>query len=190
MKKLLITTLVASSMAASVYADGMAHSHSAHHMGSWYARGQAGIVLAFPGSPALTYDTALAGVGVGYKFNNMFSADVLLNYYGATTDAPTPGTAVSNSAVSASINGYAGWVNSSKFVPYLTVGVGTNFTPREFSFAGATDRGFLTLGGGVKMQMVRSVDFDLGYRYGTTFNGGLFSGTATHQILAGVLYSF
>ena len=204
MKKLLFTTLALGSMAASVYADAMTHHH-VHRDSSvgtrtfrsqMYTRLEVGssiqhfkegflmedTTLSYDPVKALAsqklvknMDSSVGSIGLGYKFNRTFDADIKATYAGS-------------SIVSLSANLY-GMYNtpSSRFAPYATVGVGHHVYLRNIKFS--SERAFFTLGLGVRMDLMKSLDADFGYRFATSFKKP-FKNMQIHQILGGVLYHF
>lgn len=138
------------------------------------------------------------GVGVGYKFDNNFRADVNAQLRNSKHESKT--TEYKSKAVF--VNGYYDFDSSSIFTPYVTAGVGyaqndmeklstgnTNVTNKNFAY----NAGF-----GSKINVSNDVDLDLGYKF---VNLGEFkSKNATnevskrkahaHEVSAGVIFSF
>jgi opacity protein-like surface antigen len=116
--------------------------------GAWYLRGDIGYVatrdyeISYDGSAGyqefLNEDfsnTWLIGVGVGYKFNHFFRADLTLDYRAEwdfeanTVCASSCGATLNDEYGSGSMytllaNIYFDWENSSSFTPYIGGGVG------------------------------------------------------------------
>ena len=170
-----------------------------------YVRGDIGASKMFKGTQ--TDDNPLSGsfndvkpvysVGVGYKFDNNFRADVNAQLRNSKHESAT--TEYKSKAVF--VNGYYDFDSSSIFTPYVTAGVGyaqnkmdglatetTNVTNKNFAY----NAGF-----GSKVNVAKDVDLDLGYRF---VNLGDFksktSNTVTtrkahaHELSAGVIFSF
>lgn len=136
-------------------------------------------------------------VGVGYKFDNNFRADVnaqLRNSKHESNEREYKSKAVF-------VNGYYDFDSSSIFTPYVTAGVGyaqnnmnklatgnTNVEVRNVAY----NAGF-----GSKVNVAKDVDLDFGYKF---VNLGKFKSKAgettaelkahAHELSAGVIFSF
>lgn len=170
--------------------------------GAWYLRGDIGYVatrnyeVSYDGSAGHQEfinedfsDTWLVGVGVGYKFNHFFRADLTLDYR-ATWDFEANtvclggcGAALNDEYGSGSMytvlaNVYLDWENESKFTPYVGGGAGLAYIniDRQYglNFGGTSYSSFESEGSwkfaaaamaGVTMDVTHNFAIDANYRY-------------------------
>jgi opacity protein-like surface antigen len=202
MKKLLCTSLVALSVVASGAAFGAPSTAAKAKKTGFYVRGDVG------GGSFKSEDMAkakigpVAGIGVGYKFDDMFRADIIGQYRSFKVSADT----ITFSTYALLANGYLDISNSTQFTPYLTAGLGVSHNilsgvPQYNGDMKGTNYPW-QVGTGVRMKLSDDIDADLGYRY-ANYIGKLKLGNATvlaesrdnkdlgsHQILLGVAYNF
>lgn len=135
----------------------------------WYLRGDVGVGNTIQGKVSSSFtggavppgftlnerhldDSALAGIGVGYEFNNWFRADITGEYRTSARfqaiESSGPGFDTYNGSVQSSVvlaNGYVDFGHWHGFTPYIGAGVGGAFN----QVASLTDVGAGTFAGGI-----------------------------------------
>ena len=204
MKKLLCVSLIALSVASAASATS---NNNAEKTG-FYVLGDVGAGF-YPNLE--TNATLVGGVGVGYKFSEMFRADITAQYRSLKSESPTNGINVELNNYAFLINGYLDITNNTSITPYLTTGIGamrfkintetsslsvTN-TTIEITESSETSNVVLpcwNTGFGARMKVSNNVDIDLGYRYTNLLLpksiGDISNILASHQILIGAAYNF
>ena len=170
-----------------------------------YVRGDIGASKMFTGTQ--TGEAPLSGdlqnikpvysVGVGYKFDNNFRADI--NAQLRNSKHNKDATEYKSKAVF--VNAYYDFDSSSIFTPYVTAGVGyaqNNMDNLKSETKNVTNKNFAyNAGFGSKINVAKDVDLDLGYKF---VNLGNFKSTNSkvetktkahaHELSAGVIFSF
>lgn len=223
-----------SSFAMADFSDSFKKTETASN--GFYVQGNVGLDVAdfklfFNDKDALDKNTAnikglknnklpMFGVGVGYKFNDFFRADISAQYRTKKVTLSNKNSAPNGPKVSGDIdsvalfaNGYVDLSNSTIFTPYLTAGLGTMTIRNEVPMSNITVESDATgisittktskahtstsfawnAGLGTRIQLTDKVDADVGYRYVASAKAKKELGAAeykAHEILAGIAYHF
>tara|TARA_R110000868_G_scaffold42434_2_gene143569 strand:+ start:1920 stop:2678 length:759 start_codon:yes stop_codon:yes gene_type:complete len=189
--------------------------------GAWYLRGDIGYVVTndyevtYSGSAGEQEflnedfdDTWLIGVGIGYKFNSFFRADLTLDYranweFEANTECigtcPTTYNEEFGSASMTALlaNIYLDWDNSSSFTPYIGGGLGVAYVNLGKHFARNVSGSYSGFDGngnwnfaaaataGVTFDVTQNFSIDANYRY--LWVGDVESGESNTPGLTGTL---
>jgi opacity protein-like surface antigen len=199
MKKLLCASLVALSVVASGAAFGAPSTAAKAKKNGFYVRGDAGV--GFYNSIFTNNKIKVGpvvGAGVGYKFNDMFRADVSGQYRNIIFQSGP--SKVNLSTYALLLNGYLDIQNNTKFTPYLVAGLGVAYATVDINGSRVTKKGKTTvplpwnIGLGVRTKLTDDLDADLGYRYtkisNTSFLNERSNILASHQVTLGVAYNF
>ena len=147
----------------------------------WYLRADAGYSW-LDWSGGRDGDGPIAGVGVGYQFNQYFRSDLRFDYgfgyeVGGGVDADV-GTVIASGYIDIPLGG--------GFTPYVGAGAGygwVDFAP------GPTRDGFAWAGtAGVAFDVTSNLAFDVGYRYRSVSVSG--PDVADHSVMGGVRWKF
>ena len=191
MKKVLVcASLIALATSASVADTNMSELTADNQM---YVRADAGISHSkVKGSETIQKASKRKGLynlGVGYKFDKNFRAD--LNVQKRRADHHIK-------ANTAFVNAYYDFDSSMpgitpKFVPYVTIGAG--YTKNKITNTPNSNHNSFAYNAGVgsKINVGKNVDLDIGYKYvnlGKVKNAGVKSKFNAHQLTAGVIFGF
>lgn len=211
-KKIITTTFLLTACSASFAAE----------LGGFYVRGDVGASKQenkIKGSSVFNSgsrfkNSPVYAVGAGYKFDDNFRADLNLQHRDLHYKQSQAGivTAQKTKNNSLFLNGYYDFKNESMFTPYVTAGVGLSRNVAKDAVAndsgtltiykGKTTNNFAWNGGfGSKMNLNKSFDLDLGYKYvnlgeikmGLGDAGELPGKSAkfrAHEVTLGLIYSF
>lgn len=140
--------------------------------GNWYVRGDAGIGFADgSGGEAFT-----AGMGVGYRFSDLFRTDLTLDWTGDYGNAD---------AWTVMGNGYLDFAFGSWLKPYVGAGIGWG----DVDQPGGNDDGLaLAAYAGLTFDLAPQTELDVGYRYRTIGVSG--PDFDDHSLRAGLRYNF
>jgi opacity protein-like surface antigen len=140
--------------------------------GNWYFRGDAGVGFADgSGGEAFT-----AGLGVGYRFSELFRSDLTVDWTGDYGSAD---------AWALMANGYVDFAFGSWLKPYIGAGIGWG----DVDQSGGSDDGLALAGhAGLTFDLAPQTELDLSYRYRTiSVSGPDFD---DHAFRAGLRYNF
>lgn len=184
-KLALAGTCLACMSAAVAAADYEPQPEPVYAPGGWYIRGDIGIGFSDADNQPNSEEGFAIGGGLGYRFNEMFRADVTFDGvfdYGFGNGVDSYGI-LANGYIDIPLN----WV----VTPYVGAGIGWG----EASGNGVSDDGvsFAAMGG-LTYDLSQSLALDLGYKYRYTDlsaskTGGV-SYWADHMVRAGVRFSF
>ncbi len=184
-KLALAGTCLACMSAAVAAADYEPQPEPVYAPGGWYIRGDIGIGFSDADNQPNSEEGFAVGGGLGYRFNEMFRADVTFDGvfdYGFGNGVDSYGI-LANGYIDIPLN----WV----VTPYVGAGIGWG----EASGNGVSDDGvsFAAMGG-FSYDLSQSLALDLGYKYRYTDlsaskTGGV-SYWADHMVRAGVRFSF
>ncbi len=148
----------------------------------WYLRGDLGWSWTDMGGHLENDDDFTAGGGVGYRFNDMFRADITGDYSGKYDMGPGKYDAWTLLG-----NGYVDIPWGSTVTPYVGAGLGWGWLNGSNGLD--DDDGFtFALMGGVAFNITERVALDVGYRYrNTSIDGPNFQ---DHSARAGLRFSF
>ena len=173
----------------------IATTNASEYKSGFFIKGEVGKIFAqkFKDTPTSGYidgnvsNYALYGAGAGYKFNEMFSANLGIQYrrfkYNAMLNDRSVSQNINNYSVL--LNGFYSIPTSTLFTPYLSAGIGYTYNkPSDLkSSVNSNDPDILeeqgsstaskqnsqafiwNLGLGTKVKISKAIDLDLSYRY-------------------------
>jgi len=157
----------------------------AYSPGSWYVRGDLGVAFSDADNQPNSEEAFAAGVGIGYRFTEMFRADITFDGafdYGFGSGVDSYGI-LANAYVDLPLN----WI----VTPYVGAGIGWG----EVDGNGVTDDGvsFAAMAG-FSHDLSHNLALDIGYKMRYTDlsaskTGGV-SHWVDHMVRAGLRYSF
>jgi opacity protein-like surface antigen len=188
LKTLLLTTAL---VASSAFADAPAPSEKKHvssssHTEGYYLKVEAGATkprTAKANGVKSKFKTKfVAGLGGGYKFNDFFRSDLMLQYRGLQRKG-----AKKINTYSAMLNGYVDGHNDTIFTPYLMAGVGAT-TAKGKAEKRATKFSW-NAGLGAQAKVHDQATVDLGYRYVNIAKLKKSGSLKAHEVVAGLIWN-
>lgn len=145
----------------------------------------------------------VGGIGGGYRFNEFFSTDLMLQYRHAKAKSSGSITSGKFRNYSAVLNAYLDAHNDTIFTPYLMAGIGVGHNKAEATITGNKAKASKTtfiwnVGLGVNANVYEQIDLGLGYRYVNLGRSGSktvananykFKEAKAHEILASLTYN-
>ena len=199
MKKILLltTTLFISTLA---FADAPApmRKSSSDKLSDYYAKIETGISIPKDikrhGTKFKSKAGFVIGLGGGYRFNEFFRSDLMLQYRQAKSKKVNT-VSIKYISYDTMLNGYLDAHNDTIFTPYLVAGVGIGHARAKFSNDGSAAKktNFVwNVGLGCQAKVYDKTSLDLGYRYvhlGDVKKDASKIKLGVHKILLGFVYN-
>ncbi|NRA74108.1 MAG: porin family protein [Rickettsiales bacterium] len=211
-KTLLLTTTLFVSAAAFAGADATPKKINNSTFKDFYAKVEGG--MSAPRDQKSYYHTKsnykkglVGGIGGGYKWNEFFRTDLMLQYRKPTTKTfegkkknVLHKVQVKIKSLAVMLNGYADYHNDTIFTPYamLGAGIGRNkatITDNNKTIKSKANTNLIWNAGlGCQAKLTDHISTDLGYRYVNLGKAGkkkkLGKDVTAHEVVLGLIYNF